>query len=158
MFTYRVGHTTSPLYLPFFPLQTAWLLKAVSCIDLTTLAGDDTPSNVHRLCVKAIQPVRYDLLKKMDMQDKGLTCWSHHCDICYELCQWFWTCLGFWTPCISGLKSVDPLISFWQIWAFNFNFQSKGHKSAVAPLHIKTVSRKMSQKIMKPNRCSNFQI
>ncbi|XP_017281775.1 deoxyribose-phosphate aldolase [Kryptolebias marmoratus] len=53
--------------------QAAWLLKAVTCIDLTTLAGDDTPSNVHRLCVKAIQPLRYDLLKKMDMHDKGIT-------------------------------------------------------------------------------------
>ncbi|KAG7236821.1 hypothetical protein INR49_000198 [Caranx melampygus] len=53
--------------------QAAWLLKAVTCIDLTTLAGDDTPSNVHRLCLKAIQPVRYDLLKKMDMHDKGIT-------------------------------------------------------------------------------------
>ncbi|KAE8281666.1 Deoxyribose-phosphate aldolase [Larimichthys crocea] len=53
--------------------QAAWLLKAVTCIDLTTLAGDDTPSNVHRLCLKAIQPVRYDLLKKMDMHNKGVT-------------------------------------------------------------------------------------
>ncbi|KAM4523281.1 deoxyribose-phosphate aldolase [Fundulus diaphanus] len=61
------------LKVPKKQWQAAWLLKAVSCIDLTTLAGDDTPSNVHRLCVKAIQPVRYDLLKKMDMHDKGLT-------------------------------------------------------------------------------------
>uniref|UniRef100_A0A1A8S0Z9 Deoxyribose-phosphate aldolase n=1 Tax=Nothobranchius rachovii TaxID=451742 RepID=A0A1A8S0Z9_9TELE len=53
--------------------QAAWLLKAVTCIDLTTLAGDDTPSNVHRLCLKAIQPVRLDLLKNMDMHDKGIT-------------------------------------------------------------------------------------
>uniref|UniRef100_A0A665W9T5 Deoxyribose-phosphate aldolase n=1 Tax=Echeneis naucrates TaxID=173247 RepID=A0A665W9T5_ECHNA len=53
--------------------QAAWLLKAVTCIDLTTLAGDDTPSNVHRLCLKATQPVRQDLLKKMDMHDKGIT-------------------------------------------------------------------------------------
>ncbi|KAF7644765.1 hypothetical protein LDENG_00216260 [Lucifuga dentata] len=53
--------------------QAAWLLKAVTCIDLTTLAGDDTPSNVHRLCLKAVQPVRYDLLQRMDMQDKGVT-------------------------------------------------------------------------------------
>ncbi|XP_049423070.1 deoxyribose-phosphate aldolase isoform X2 [Epinephelus fuscoguttatus] len=53
--------------------QAAWLLKAVTCIDLTTLAGDDTPSNVHRLCLKAIQPVRYDLLKEMDMHNKGVT-------------------------------------------------------------------------------------
>uniref|UniRef100_A0A3Q2EGI3 deoxyribose-phosphate aldolase n=1 Tax=Cyprinodon variegatus TaxID=28743 RepID=A0A3Q2EGI3_CYPVA len=61
------------LKLPKKQWQAAWLLKAVSCIDLTTLAGDDTPSNVHRLCMKAIQPVRYDLLKKLDMHDKGLT-------------------------------------------------------------------------------------
>uniref|UniRef100_A0A8C7LSR8 deoxyribose-phosphate aldolase n=1 Tax=Oncorhynchus mykiss TaxID=8022 RepID=A0A8C7LSR8_ONCMY len=53
--------------------QAAWLLRAVTCIDLTTLAGDDTPGNVHRLCMKATQPVRYDLLKSMDMQDKGVT-------------------------------------------------------------------------------------
>lgn len=53
-------------------LQAAWLLKAVTCIDLTTLAGDDTPSNVHRLCLKAIQPVRHDLLRAVDMHDKGL--------------------------------------------------------------------------------------
>ncbi|NP_001133307.1 deoxyribose-phosphate aldolase isoform X1 [Salmo salar] len=53
--------------------QAAWLLRAVTCIDLTTLAGDDTPGNVHRLCMKATQPVRSDLLKSMDMQDKGVT-------------------------------------------------------------------------------------
>lgn len=53
-------------------LQAAWLLKAVTFIDLTTLSGDDTPSNVQRLCLKAIQPVRRDLLQKMDMQRKGL--------------------------------------------------------------------------------------
>ncbi|KAG5830861.1 hypothetical protein ANANG_G00315040 [Anguilla anguilla] len=53
--------------------EAAWLLRAVTCIDLTTLAGDDTPSNVHRLCLKATQPVRCDLLKAMDMQDKGIT-------------------------------------------------------------------------------------
>ncbi|XP_062862172.1 deoxyribose-phosphate aldolase isoform X1 [Trichomycterus rosablanca] len=53
--------------------QAAWLLKAATCIDLTTLAGDDTPSNVHRLCLKAVQPIRYDLLQSMDMHDKGIS-------------------------------------------------------------------------------------
>ena len=38
--------------------QAAWLLKAVTCIDLTTLSGDDTASRVRRLCAKAKQPVR----------------------------------------------------------------------------------------------------
>jgi deoxyribose-phosphate aldolase len=42
--------------------QVAWLLKAVTCIDLTTLAGDDTAGRVQRLCAKAKSPVRKDLL------------------------------------------------------------------------------------------------
>lgn len=42
--------------------QAAWLLRAVTCIDLTTLQGDDTPGNVLRLCAKARQPVRQELL------------------------------------------------------------------------------------------------
>jgi deoxyribose-phosphate aldolase len=42
--------------------QAAWLLRAISCIDLTTLAGDDTPGTVRRLCGKARLPVRADLL------------------------------------------------------------------------------------------------
>ena len=53
--------------------QAAWLLKAVACIDLTTLAGDDTPGRVHRLCAKARQPVRMDLLEAMGVGDLGLT-------------------------------------------------------------------------------------
>ncbi|XP_045195857.2 deoxyribose-phosphate aldolase-like [Mercenaria mercenaria] len=53
--------------------QAAWELRAVSCIDLTTLAGDDTLANVNRLCFKAKHPVRQDLLKAMEMDDTGLT-------------------------------------------------------------------------------------
>jgi deoxyribose-phosphate aldolase len=45
--------------------QAAWLLRAISCIDLTTLAGDDTPGTVRRLCGKARQPVRADLLEAL---------------------------------------------------------------------------------------------
>jgi deoxyribose-phosphate aldolase len=52
--------------------QAAWLLRAVSVIDLTTLAGDDTPGNVQRLCAKARQPVRDDLLQALGMAGKGL--------------------------------------------------------------------------------------
>ncbi len=47
--------------------QAAWLLRAVSCIDLTTLSGDDTPARVRRLCAKAASPVRADLLAAMGM-------------------------------------------------------------------------------------------
>src|SRR5215217_6767141 len=43
--------------------QAAWLLRAVTCLDLTTLSGDDTPGNVIRLCAKARRPVRQDLLE-----------------------------------------------------------------------------------------------
>jgi deoxyribose-phosphate aldolase len=48
--------------------QAAWLLRAVTCIDLTTLAGDDTPGNVRRLCAKARQPIREDLLEALGAQ------------------------------------------------------------------------------------------
>ncbi|MFN3844534.1 MAG: deoxyribose-phosphate aldolase, partial [Paracoccaceae bacterium] len=51
--------------------QAAWLLKAVSLIDLTTLSGDDTPGRVQRLCTKARQPVRADMLQALGME--GLT-------------------------------------------------------------------------------------
>jgi deoxyribose-phosphate aldolase len=42
--------------------QAAWLVKALQCIDLTTLAGDDTPGRVHRLCAKAKRPLRDDIV------------------------------------------------------------------------------------------------
>jgi deoxyribose-phosphate aldolase len=47
--------------------QAAWLLKAVTLIDLTTLAGDDTPGRVRRLCAKARAPLRRDLLDALGM-------------------------------------------------------------------------------------------
>ena len=53
--------------------QAAWLLRAVACIDLTTLAGDDTPGRVRRLCQKARRPVRRDLLEALGVADLGIT-------------------------------------------------------------------------------------
>lgn len=52
--------------------QAAWLLRIVTCIDLTTLDGDDTPSNVSRLCHKANTPVRQDLIKALGVEDKRI--------------------------------------------------------------------------------------
>ena len=52
--------------------QAAWLLKAITLIDLTTLAGDDTPGRVRRLCAKARQPVRRDLLQALGMGDESV--------------------------------------------------------------------------------------
>jgi deoxyribose-phosphate aldolase len=49
--------------------QAAWLLKAITCIDLTTLSGDDTEGKVQRLCAKAKSPVRADLLEALGVTD-----------------------------------------------------------------------------------------
>ncbi|XP_038626472.1 deoxyribose-phosphate aldolase isoform X2 [Tachyglossus aculeatus] len=53
--------------------QAAWLLRAVTFMDLTTLSGDDTPSNVQRLCYKATNPIPEDLLRALDLHDKVAT-------------------------------------------------------------------------------------
>src|SRR5689334_8457487 len=53
--------------------QAAWLLRAITLIDLTTLAGDDTPGNVRRLCAKAARPVRQDLVDALGVDDLHLT-------------------------------------------------------------------------------------
>jgi len=60
--------------------QAAWLLQAVQCIDLTTLSGDDTPGAVKRLCAKARQPVRPQLLKDLGVEKPiaaGAVCVYH---------------------------------------------------------------------------------
>lgn len=59
--------------------QAAWLLKAITLIDLTTLSGDDTEGRVRRLCAKAKQPVRADLLETLGMPEikVGAVCVYH---------------------------------------------------------------------------------
>ena len=52
--------------------QAAWLLRAITLIDLTTLAGDDTPGNVRRLCAKARRPLRDDLEESLGVPDLGI--------------------------------------------------------------------------------------
>ena len=54
--------------------QAAWLLRAITLIDLTTLAGDDTPGRVRRLCAKARRPVRPDLLGNMGASQLPIRC------------------------------------------------------------------------------------
>src|SRR4051812_11204611 len=49
--------------------QAAWLLRAISCMDLTTLGGDDTPGTVKRLCAKGRRPVRQDVLESLGAAD-----------------------------------------------------------------------------------------
>lgn len=52
--------------------QAAWLLRAITCIDLTTLAGDDTPGNVRRLCAKARRPLTGDLIKALGAENLNI--------------------------------------------------------------------------------------
>ena len=53
--------------------QAAWLLKAITCIDLTTLSGDDTENRVRRLCQKGRFPVRGDLLEQLCIDPGSIT-------------------------------------------------------------------------------------
>lgn len=53
--------------------QAAWLVRAIQCIDLTTLAGDDTAGRVRRLCAKAKNPIRADILEGLGLADANIT-------------------------------------------------------------------------------------
>ena len=52
--------------------HAAWLLRAITLIDLTTLSGDDTPGNVRRLCAKARHPLRDDITSSLGVADLGI--------------------------------------------------------------------------------------
>lgn len=52
--------------------QLAWLCRAIACMDLTSLNGDDTPGTIRRLCAKARQPVRQDLLEQLGFESGEL--------------------------------------------------------------------------------------
>ncbi len=53
--------------------QAAWLLKAIACMDLTTLSGDDTPGRVKRLCAKAKRPLSAEMVTALGIEDLHLT-------------------------------------------------------------------------------------
>jgi deoxyribose-phosphate aldolase len=52
--------------------QAAWLLRAISCMDLTTLSGDDTDERVRRLCAKGRQPIQRELAERLGVQELGI--------------------------------------------------------------------------------------
>ena len=52
--------------------QAAWLLRAITCMDLTTLSGDDTDERVRRLCAKARHPVQHELVERLGISDLGI--------------------------------------------------------------------------------------
>ncbi len=53
--------------------QAAWLLRAITLIDLTTLSGDDTAGSVLRLCAKARNPLRGDIVDSLGVHELGIT-------------------------------------------------------------------------------------
>lgn len=53
--------------------QAAWLVRAIQCMDLTTLSGDDTPGRVQRLCAKARQPLSPSMIEALGLDHLGLT-------------------------------------------------------------------------------------
>ena len=62
--------------------QVAWLLKAITLIDLTTLSGDDTFGKVERLCNKALNPIDTNILHDLNLSSNdinvGAACVYHH--------------------------------------------------------------------------------
>src|SRR5258707_1662078 len=52
--------------------QIAWLLRAISCMDLTTLSGDDTDERVRRLCSKARQPIQHKIVQKVGIDELNI--------------------------------------------------------------------------------------
>jgi deoxyribose-phosphate aldolase len=53
--------------------QAAWLLRAITCMDLTTLSGDDTDDRVRRLCAKARQPIEQEIKKRLKIEELEIT-------------------------------------------------------------------------------------
>jgi deoxyribose-phosphate aldolase len=52
--------------------QIAWLLRAITCMDLTTLSGDDTDERVRRLCAKARQPIQQELVTQLGIESLNI--------------------------------------------------------------------------------------
>jgi deoxyribose-phosphate aldolase len=52
--------------------QAAWLLRAITCMDLTTLSGDDTDERVRRLCAKARQPLQQEIVQKLGVESLNI--------------------------------------------------------------------------------------
>ena len=144
--------------------QAAWLLKAISCIDLTTLSGDDTAGRVKRLCAKGIHPIRPDLTRALGMDGLhvGAICVYH------EMIKTAIAALGnsgipvaavstgfpaglspFKTrlleideSVLAGAKEIDIVISrrhvLTQNWQELFN-EVKAFRSACGDAHLKTI-------------------
>jgi deoxyribose-phosphate aldolase len=49
--------------------QAAWLLRAITCMDLTTLSGDDTDERVRRLCAKGRHPLQHEIVDRLGIAE-----------------------------------------------------------------------------------------
>ena len=62
--------------------QVAWLLKAVTLLDLTTLEGDDTFGKVDKLCAKGMNPISNTILDNLGLSKNsvhvGAVCVYHN--------------------------------------------------------------------------------
>ena len=52
--------------------QAAWLLRSITCMDLTTLSGDDTDERVRRLCAKGRHPLQQEIVEKLGIEALGI--------------------------------------------------------------------------------------
>lgn len=52
--------------------QAAWFLRAIACMDLTTLSGDDSAERVKRLCAKARHPLQRQLVETLKIEELNL--------------------------------------------------------------------------------------
>ena len=144
--------------------QAAWLMKAISCIDLTTLSGDDTAGRVNRLCATGIHPIRPDLTRALGLDGLhvGAICVYH------EMIETAIAAVGtsgipvaavstgfpaglspFKTRLLeidesvqAGAKEIDIVISrrhvLTQNWQELFN-EVKAFRSACGDAHLKTI-------------------
>ena len=93
--------------------QAAWLARSISCIDLTTLSGDDTVGRIRRLCAKARQPVRQDILNHIGLPNlkTGAVCVYH----------------DMVSPAVDALQGTDiPVAAV-----------STGFPAGLSPLHLR---------------------
>jgi len=119
--------------------QAAWLLKAVSLIDLTTLSGDDTWGRVERLCAKARQPVSPWMLEKLGME--GLTVGA----VCvyHDMVETAVRALeGTNIPVAAGAREIDIVISRRHVLTGNWQAlydEMREMRAACGPAHVKAI-------------------
>jgi len=134
--------------------QAAWMLKAITCIDLTTLSGDDTAGRVRRLCAKARQPVRADILDAEPF-DTGFTGWG------WEDSEWAARAVKKYrlkhvdiVAIHLGLETTETLLARFKDSAANYIRFTSAHPDLAKTLTLYKLSQKLKyvpgQKLMRP--------